>query len=388
MSGNGEGVAHRLARILRVLATPARYLWERLRILDRYVLSQFFRIFGLCVLGVPFVLIVIDLTDHLDNFLNEGASRLDVLLHYVYQFPYQALLAFPIAALLAAVFTVSSMTRHFETTAAKAGGVSFYRLAAAPLLMAGLVISLVALGLTEVVPTANRKADEVLGKRRSRSETVRNQFVFRGNGGRVYAIRELDAREGAIEGIEITREGTGWRYPTYDVTAKGARWDSAGHDWRIEQGRLRLFPTRSSTLTFRFRRLWQREFTETPQQLLAEPKDPEEMGYRELGQFIEAIQRSGGKARELIVQRALKIAFPFTCFIIVLFGAPLAHTTRRGGAPVAIGIALATTIFFLMLIRIAQALGAGGVVPPVWAAWLPNMLFFVAGSALMVKVKT
>nr|MDP2529206.1 LptF/LptG family permease [Candidatus Palauibacterales bacterium] len=128
---------------------------RRIRVLDRYVLRQFVRIFALCVLGVPFILIVIDLTDHLSSFLNEGASRLDVLLHYLYQFPYQSLLAFPIAALLAAVFTISNMTRHFETTAAKAGGVSFYRLIA-PLLLAGGVISVVALGLTEVVPAANR----------------------------------------------------------------------------------------------------------------------------------------------------------------------------------------------------------------------------------------
>ncbi len=358
-----------------------------IRVLDRYVLRQFLRIFGLCVLGVPFILIVIDLTDHLSSYLNEGASRLDVLLHYLYQFPYQSLLAFPIAALLAAVFTISNMTRHFETTAAKAGGVSFYRLIA-PLLMAGAAISLVALGLTEIVPAANRKADQVLGKHRSRSETVRNQFVFRGNEGRVYQIRQLDARHGSISGLEITREGTGWSYPTYDVLARGADWDSAGRQWTIRDGRLRLFPQRGIAMTFDFQTLWQRSFTETPQELLAEPKDPDEMRYQELGRYIQAIQRSGGTARELIVERALKIAFPFTCLIIVLFGLPLAHTTRRGGAPVAMGIALATTIFFLMLIRIAQALGAGGALPPVLAAWLPNALFLVAGIGLMARVQT
>jgi lipopolysaccharide export system permease protein len=349
---------------------------RRIRVLDRYVLRQFLRIFALCVLGVPFILIVIDLTDHLSSFLNEGASRLDVLLHYLYQFPYQSLLAFPIAALLAAVFTISNMTRHFETTAAKAGGVSFYRLIA-PLLLAGGVISLVALALTEVVPAANRRADQVLGKQRSRSETVRNQFVFRG-----------DARHGSIAGLEITREGTGWDYPTYDVLARGADWDTAGRRWTIRDGRLRLFPQRGIALSFEFQTLWQRSFTETPQELLAEPKDPDEMRYQELGRYIQAIQRSGGTARELIVERALKIAFPFTCLIIVLFGLPLAHSTRRGGAPVAMGIALATTIFFLMLIRIAQALGAGGALPPVLAAWLPNALFLVAGLGLMARVQT
>ncbi len=372
------------------MSTPRwRRRWEghRLRILDRYVLESFFRIFGICVLGVPFIFIVIDLADRADTYLAEGASGAQILLHYVYQFPYQSLLAFPIAALLAAVFSISTMTRHFETTAAKAGGVSFYRLTA-PLLVAGLGISLVSLVLTEVVPTTNRMAEEALGNDPEPTETVRRDFVFRGGEGRVYRIAELDAERGAMTSVNIEREGTGFGYPTYSIDAQGAEWETPDGRWSIRLGRMRFLPDLSTTLTFRFDELWQRGFRETPEALLAEPKDPDEMGYFELGRFIDAIQRSGGTARELVVERALKLAFPFTCLIIVLFGVPLAHATRGGGAPLSIGIALATTILFLMLIRISQALGAGGVVPPRLAAWLPNLLFLAAGLLLMERVRT
>lgn len=359
----------------------------RMRILDRYVLEAFFRIFGICVLGVPFIFIVIDLADQVDRYLAEGASGGQVFLHYVYQFPYQSLLAFPIAALLASVFGVSGMTRHFETTAAKAGGISFYRLIA-PMMLAGAAISLVSLGLTEVVPTTNRMADEALGNQRSRSETIRQDFVFRGEEGRVYKVGRLDARAGTMDRVQIEREGAGWPYPAYSVTAGNARWVTPDRQWVMEAGRLRLLPDLPTTQTFRFRQLWQRPFTENPEELLAEPKDPDEMGYFELGRFIQAIQRSGGDARELRVEQSLKVAFPFTCIIIVLFGAPLAHTTRRGGPSVSIGIALATTIVFLMLIRVSQALGAGGVLHPTLAAWLPNLVFLVAGLWLMTRVRT
>jgi lipopolysaccharide export system permease protein len=358
-----------------------------MRILDRYVLASFFRIFAICVLGVPFIFIVIDLADRVDTYLAEGASGGQILLHYVYQFPYQSLLAFPIAALLAAVFTVSSMTRNFETTAAKAGGISLYRLTA-PLLVAGMAISLVSLGLTELVPATNRMAKEALGEGGSSTENVRRNFVYRGERGRVYRARELDAAVGNLASLEIDREGTGFGYPTYRVSSSAAEWRPAARRWVVRQGRLRFFPELETTRTFRFEELWQRDFRETPQELLADPKDPDEMGYYELGRFIDAIQRSGGTARKLIVERALKIAFPFTCFIIVLFGTPLAHTTRRGGAPLSVGIALATTIVFLMLIRICQALGTGGVIPPRLAAWVPNLLFLVAGLWLMRKVRT
>ncbi|MDP2497418.1 MAG: LptF/LptG family permease [Candidatus Palauibacterales bacterium] len=358
-----------------------------MRILTRYMVGKFLKIWALCVLGVPFIFIVIDLTDSLDSYLAQGASRIDVFWHYVYAAPHQALLAFPIASLLAAVFSVSSMTRNFEITAAKAGGVSFYRLTA-PVLAAAFGISLLALGLTELVPTTNRMADEALGETASSQESVRRNFVYRSTGGRIYRVRRLEVSERAMESLEIQREGSGADYPSYTVVASEAYFDTLNGRWTMQDGRLRLFPTSDRELTFRFDRAWQRDLTESPQQLLADPKDPDEMGYEELGRFIEAIERSGGNADNLKVERALKISFPFACFIITLFGVPLANTTRRGGAPLAVGIALATTIVYMVLIRVSQALGAGGVVSPRLAAWLPNLLFLAAGSVLYWRVRT
>jgi hypothetical protein len=45
----------------------------------------------------------------------------------------------------------------------------------------------------------------------------------------------------------------------------------------------------------------------------------------------------------LRVTRMLKIAIPVTCVIILLFGAPLATSTQRGGAAFGVGLSLGTT---------------------------------------------
>ena len=193
-----------------------------MRILDRYVIGQFLKIFLICVLGVPFLFQVIDLTDRLDNFLQDGVGQAQVAAFYFYQLPYQMLLAFPIACLLAAVFTVSRMTRHFEVTATKAGGVSFYRLVA-PMLLLGLAISLLALSLSEVVPDSNRLAAEAIDKDEQREFEVRLNFVYRGDEGRYYFVRRLDAAAGTMRIVKIDREGTGYEYPSYSVSAPDAR---------------------------------------------------------------------------------------------------------------------------------------------------------------------
>lgn len=358
-----------------------------MRTLDKYVLKQFLKIFLVTVLGVPLLFIVINLTDSIDSFLRDGVSRGDVFAHYLYLFPYNMLVAFPIACLLAAVFTVSSMTRHSEMTAGKAGGMSFHRITA-PLLFAGLGMSLVALALTEVVPHANRRSEQALGESRQRG--TRLSFVFRGRGGRFYMIQRLTTSDAMtrIERIRIDREGTGYPYPSYSVDAPLADWDSAVGRWIMKDGTLRIFPEPERMMAFQFEELHQVQFTETPVELLATSKNEDEMGYTELKSYIDSLDRSGSKTGKLRVQLMMRIAFPFTCLIIVLFGTPLASTTKLGGASMAIGIALATTMLLLGLIRISEALGAAAVLPPAAAAWLPNAIFLSAGLYLSTRVKT
>lgn len=358
-----------------------------MRTLDRYVVKQFLRIFLIGVLGVPLLFIVINLTDSLDNFLRDGVGRADVALHYLYQFPYNMLLAFPVACLLAAVFTVSSMTRHSEMTAAKAGGLSFHRIVA-PMVVVSIGITMIALVLTEVVPHSNRLAGQALGE--GRQSGARNVFVFRGNGGRFYSIQRLGAgsANAHIEQIRVDREGTGYPYPAYSVDAPAAEWDSVAARWVMTDGSLRFFPEPDRTMAFRFEELHQAGFTESPAELLAQPKSESEMGYSELKDYIEALDRSGSNTLRLQVQLMMRFSFPFACLIIVLFGAPLASSTARGGASMSIGLALVTMMIMLGMLRLAEAMGAAGLVPPAIAPWIPNFLFLGAGLYWMKRVRT
>ena len=53
-----------------------------------------------------------------------------------------------------------------------------------------------------------------------------------------------------------------------------------------------------------------------------------------------------------------------------------------------VGIALATVMIYLLSVRIAQGMGAGGILPPMLAAWLPNLLFLGVGLVLLARTRT
>ena len=112
------------------------------------------------------------------------------------------------------------------------------------------------------------------------------------------------------------------------------------------------------------------------------------MNYAELGRFIGALERSGADTKKLRVDRALKLAIPVTCLIIAFFGAPLATSNQRGGAAYGVGVSLATTIVFLILIQLTRAIGGNGIVSPEVAAWMPNVVFGIAGIVMLARVRT
>jgi lipopolysaccharide export system permease protein len=74
--------------------------------------------------------------------------------------------------------------------------------------------------------------------------------------------------------------------------------------------------------------------------------------------------------------------------VILLFGAPLATSTQRGGAAYGVGISLATTVIFLMLIQLTKGIGGEGMIPADLAAWLPSIIFGLVGVFLFARVRT
>lgn len=356
------------------------------RALDRYVFVEFWSIFVPTALGMPVLVNVIDLTDNLDKYLAQklGAGR--IALSYLYWLPDSMFMVLPAAVLFATVFAIGALTRHSEITAAKASGISFYRLIA-PIFVGAIIATILGLFLGELAPITNKKRAELLESKKGVVRNDRYNFAYAADGGRVYKIGGLHLIEQSINGMVVERKGNGPDYPSYVISAGGARY-RPDQGWMIAGGAMHVIPDSLSNITFSFDSLVDRQFTEPPRQLTLSQKAPTDMGFRELGRFITSMERSGAEVNELRVERMLKLAIPFTSIVILLFGAPLATSTQRGGAAYGIGLSLATTVVFLMLIQLTKGIGGKGIIPADLAAWLPSIIFGVVGLFLFARVRT
>jgi lipopolysaccharide export LptBFGC system permease protein LptF len=111
------------------------------------------------------------------------------------------------------------------------------------------------------------------------------------------------------------------------------------------------------------------------------------MSYAELEQYIRDLQKSGLDVTRLRVQLQKKFAFPLMTLVMAMLAIPFALRSRRSalaGVATALGIALV----YIVISGLFEAMGNANQLPPVLAAWSPDLIFALAGGYLSLKVPT
>jgi Predicted permeases len=232
----------------------------RIRALDRYVFTEFWKIFATAALGFPILLYVIDSTDNLDKYLSRHLGIGSIALSYIYWLPDSMFMALPAAVLFATVFAIGSLTRHSEITAAKASGISFHRLIA-PIAIGAAVASIIGLVIGELAPIANKKRLDIVEPDRGTTALERYNFAYAGENGRVYKVGALRVAENNIAGITIERKGSGPRYPSYVLSGNDASYRPKVHRWMVSKGAMHVIPDSLHNVTFTFDSALDKSFT-------------------------------------------------------------------------------------------------------------------------------
>ena len=116
--------------------------------------------------------------------------------------------------------------------------------------------------------------------------------------------------------------------------------------------------------------------------------DAERMTYGELKRYVTELQSGGYSVIRYMVDLQRKIAFPFVTVIMTLLAVPFAVTTGRRGALYGIGIGIVMAIGYWIALSVFAALGSGGAMSPMLAAWAPNILFGAAAAVMLLTVRT
>jgi lipopolysaccharide export system permease protein len=356
----------------------------RIRIHDRYLLKQFLRVFFFSVLAFVVIYITVDTFEEIDNFIDHDAQTRDIVLYYVYSLPFILTYIIPVALLLGTVFSMGILARRNEITAFIASGVSLVRVAL-PILVLALLVSLGSTFFNDVVVTkANRKHKDI--KRhdiegRSRSNpNLKENFHYLGEKGFVYLAGRYDHEARTLYDVVVQQ---------FDqltlvrrVDAKRGVWREGA--WVFVSGFDRVFDSRTENLRA-FKELRIPELEEDPDNFAKEEVDQENMNVGELSSYIDKVRNSGGNTVRYQTDLYFKFSYPLAGSIFVLIGIAFASGKRKQSIATGFGLTLVISFVYYGVLRVGQTLGYNGVVPPLLAAQLGNVVFLIIGAGLLTK---
>ena len=130
------------------------------------------------------------------------------------------------------------------------------------------------------------------------------------------------------------------------------------------------------------------ELPERPDAFVRSIKKPEEMSYWQLKRFAKRVRLEGYDATSYQVDMNIKLAFPVINIIMILIGIPIALRMKGRGTPLAVCVGIIGCFSYLMTLGFSRSLGLNGVLPPILAAWLANIIFLFLGTYLMMNTET
>jgi lipopolysaccharide export system permease protein len=348
------------------------------RIIDRYVAAE---VIGPFVMGVgllTFALVTGKLLKLTEMVVNHGVGLGQVMSLIGYIMPAFLELTFPMAVLLGVLLGFGRMSGDRELIAARACGISLYRLAIPVIAVALVVYAMASWFAFSVRPWANSNLQaELYRLTRTRSTAGLKEKIFDSSfPGLVLYVDHISSDNGSLQGVLISDARSNEQQNTII-----ARHGIIVPDENNETITLRLFDgsifgvdpsTNKSHLTS----FLIYDLNVEPQSgLVEDSRQPEEMTYREIRAVIAKARAAHQPDHMAEAEMAGKFTVPLATLLFALLGVPLGLKPARGGQSERFGVAISLFFLYYMLMRLGRTLAERGILNALAAMAIPDLVF-------------
>ena len=358
--------------------------------LDKYLLSQFFTVLSMSLLGFLIIFLIVDLIENLDRFVDNGVPVMVTITYYIYTIPWFISVALPMSMLMSTVFSVGMMVKRNEWTAMKSTGISLYRLSA-PLLFVGMMISILSFLLdNQLVSYGNKKRytiDRDYLKKKSRHKiksSLKNIFLQKDISIHI-GLEKYNVKK--MSGDVLTCVDLGSDLIRQRIDAKKIYFDDESQFWKLSNYSIRKFEGGIETNVHFSEKDTLIDLRFTPEDINKQARSPDELDYYELSSRIFDLKENGVKTVKWEVTRHLKVSFSLTNFIVVLCGIPLVVFREKNSLSFGIGMSVFVIFGYYAFIKFGQSMGFKGQLSPILSAWIGNIIFLIGGMTLLIKAR-
>ncbi|MGV2830204.1 LptF/LptG family permease [Myxosarcina sp. GI1(2024)] len=314
----------------------------------------------------------------------------------VLKMPGFIVLAFPMAMLLACLMAYSSLASDSEIIALRSIGVNTYRLILPAIIFSLFIVFVTFVFNNFLAPAANYQATITLEKALDRatpafkdSNILYPEYtkILLPNGNkktvltRLFYAEEFDGKQ--MKNLTILDRSQA--SVSQVITASSATWNFGENIWDFYNGTIYIIGDDgeySDVVRFEHQQL---ALPKTAFDITQQDRDYNEMNLVQAWDYLKIIKLSGKeqKIRKLKVRIQEKISLPFVCLVFALIGVAIGIRPQSSGRATSFGICIGLIFTYYLLSFISSSLGVSGVVSPVVAAWLPNILGLGASTYLL-----
>ncbi len=356
--------------------------------LDSYLTSTTLKILLICEICGVFIYSIVEFFEHIDRFASSFDNFLLSLLYLLVKAPFSASLILPLAFLTSMLITFVLMIRNNEIIIIRSSGIStihFIR----PLLYLSFGLTLLSFLLSEWVTPESYRLSEYIYRVRIKKEepyiSVKNDRIWFRKGNIITRIDYFDAKEDVVKDITVIELSRDYTIKRRLDAKEGVYVES---QWIFRDVVERTFD-KEGAISKKFYPFLFGLLTEPPQSFKNVQKNPEEMGLKELFLYIEKLRENGYNAKRYMVDLYNKISFPFVNIIMVTIACSIGlrySKTRHIARGIFSGIVVGALYWFSH--SFCLSLGYSEIFPPIFSAWLTNVVFFSSGVIGILTLRT
>jgi len=336
---------------------------------------------------LTFALVTGRLVKLTEMVVNHGVTLGEVLGLIAYILPGFLELTLGMAVLLGVLLGFGRMSGDQEMTAARACGVSLYRIAVPVIAVAIVVYAVASWFAFSVRPWANQRLeDRLYYLTRTKAAAGLKEKIFDDDlPGMMVYVDSISNEDGSLHGVLISNSDQ--HQQTTIISKRGIVLPdekTGGMTIRLFDGS--VFGTESGSNQSNVRSFNIYDVTIRPKDALAvSDRDPEELSYSDLKALIARSRASGKPDYEAESEMAAKYTVPFATLLFALLGISLGLKPARGGHSERFGVAVGLFFLYYGLMRVGRTLAERGSLDPYIAMSIPDIVFIVLAVWLFIR---
>ncbi|MDH5474983.1 MAG: LptF/LptG family permease [Cyclobacteriaceae bacterium] len=355
-----------------------------MRIIDKYILKRFLTSFVFVVLIIMAVIVIIDVTEKIDDFNKHPDLSVSQIVnqYYLNFIAFIANMITPLTTFIATVFVTAKMAGHTEIIAILSSGVSFKRLLF-PYFIGAMIIASLSFVMTGwVIPKSNKERVQFeidytkntfhYNQRNTHIQVAPNVYLFL----ETYNNQTDNGNKFTLERFEGTSL-------VEKLSARKLSWVDSLQKWRVKNWQHREIDSLTETIT---------EGLEMDTTLAIHPKEFKSnyrnfdgMTLGELNEHIETLKLRGANNVEVYeVEKYTRYSAPFAVLILTFMGVIVSARKSRGGTGLQIALGFFLSFIYILFFVMSKTLAEAGSMPPMLSIWIPN-LTFIGISIIMYR---